>query len=294
MSIGLMSLVWKSRIDGARKRLVLLALADAANDEGACWPSVETIGRKAGCAVSTARGILAELEAEGILTREVRRRKGDGGQTSNMITLMIDKLSDLGTETPPAGNSAGGPAGESAPPPPETRRPKKNPHENPQMEPTSSSSSEDDGLFEPPAGTPRPKSAEALEAEFDAWWPAYPRKVGKGAALRAWKTARKRVEVREITDGLRAAVQAWEKNRTETHYIPHPASWLNAQRWLDDPSAIGGGGTSPARRSMPGPGVVHTQEEIAQQERAFAAMPAATMLTPDEAEALMQELENTL
>jgi len=53
-----------------------------------------------------------------------------------------------------------------------------------------------------------------------------------------------------------------------------------------------GGQASPARRTMPGPGVVHTQEEIAQQERAYAAMPAATMLTPEEAEALMQELEN--
>lgn len=52
-----------------------------------------------------------------------------------------------------------------------------------------------------------------------------------------------------------------------------------------------GGQASPARRTMPGPGVVHTREEIAQQERAFAEMPAATMLTPEEAEALMQELE---
>lgn len=106
MSIALMTLVWKTRIDGARKRLVLLALADSANDEGACWPSVETIGRKAGCAVSTARGILAELEAEGILAREERWRSRDGGQSSNMITLKIDKLAELAIDTPPTRNSA--------------------------------------------------------------------------------------------------------------------------------------------------------------------------------------------
>lgn len=163
---------------------------------------------------------------------------------------------------------------------------------NPQSEPKEiSPSSADDGLFEPPADAPKLKNAEALEAEFEAWWMHYPRKVGKGSALRAFKTARKTASVTELHDGLGAAIRAWDAARTETQYKPHPATWLNRQGWLDDPAAVASAQTSPNRRTMPGPGVVHTREEIAAQERAFAAMPAATMLSAEEAEALMQELE---
>jgi hypothetical protein len=45
MSIKIMSLVWETDLSGSQK-LVLLALADAANDEGYCWPSLNTIAKK--------------------------------------------------------------------------------------------------------------------------------------------------------------------------------------------------------------------------------------------------------
>lgn len=107
MSIALMGLVWDSPVKSARMRLILLAIADSANDDGACWPSVGTLAKRAGCSLSTARGLVAELEQRGVLTREVRNRKTDGGQTSNMLQLNIDMLRDLEVGAPPAGDSAG-------------------------------------------------------------------------------------------------------------------------------------------------------------------------------------------
>jgi hypothetical protein len=72
MSIKLMSLVWELDLPPGEK-LVLLALADQANDEGRqCWPSVDTIGQRSGQGERTVRRALASLEERGHLTRQHR------------------------------------------------------------------------------------------------------------------------------------------------------------------------------------------------------------------------------
>jgi hypothetical protein len=72
MSIKLMALVWEIDLPPGEK-LVLLALADQANDAGTqCWPSVETIAHRSGQGVRTVRRALASLENAGHLTRQHR------------------------------------------------------------------------------------------------------------------------------------------------------------------------------------------------------------------------------
>lgn len=81
MSIKLMSLVWEIDLPPGEK-LVLLALADQANDEGTqCWPSVETIAKRSGQGVRTVRRALASLEQAGHLTRQHR----DGTSTQYRV-----------------------------------------------------------------------------------------------------------------------------------------------------------------------------------------------------------------
>lgn len=83
----------------------------------------------------------------------------------------------------------------------------------------------------------------ALDARFDAFWKAYPRKVGKGAALKAWR----RIKPSDtLTDLMLAAVEQqvrsdqWRKDGGR--YIPNPATWLNQERWQDEPEDCGGNG----------------------------------------------------
>ena len=52
--------------------LVLLALADQANDHGSCWPSVTTIAARARCTERHVRTILRDLEKDGALSVEHR------------------------------------------------------------------------------------------------------------------------------------------------------------------------------------------------------------------------------
>ena len=67
MSIKVMSQVWAEGPNSASERLLLLALADFADDNGVCWPSMETIAEKACMSERNARRVVRKLESEGYL-----------------------------------------------------------------------------------------------------------------------------------------------------------------------------------------------------------------------------------
>ena len=84
MSIDLFALAWKVNFPGKPiKKLVLLSLADQANDrDHHCWPTYETIANRCGMSRRTAITTIAELEQEGFI-RRVARYKVGGLHTSN-------------------------------------------------------------------------------------------------------------------------------------------------------------------------------------------------------------------
>lgn len=61
---------------------------------------------------------------------------------------------------------------------------------------------------------------------------AYPRHVAKGAAAKAWAKATLKAE----PDVLLSAVVAYAASPAgrSGKFIPHFATWLNSERWLDD------------------------------------------------------------
>jgi len=71
------------------------------------------------------------------------------------------------------------------------------------------------------------------EDDFFKFWYFYPRKAGKGAARRAFFKAVNRNQVAEILDGAKRLSE--DPNLPEVQYIPYPATWLNAEGWLNEP-----------------------------------------------------------
>lgn len=71
--------------------------------------------------------------------------------------------------------------------------------------------------------------------EFLSFWDAYPRKVGKRAANKAWQRAIKLVSndcaINEAVEAQKKSA-AWLKDNGQ--YIPYPATWLNQGRWEDE------------------------------------------------------------
>lgn len=63
-----MSRVWDLPCENHTQKLVLLAIADNANDEGECWPSMETLARKCNLSDQAVRNWVQFMEREGWLS----------------------------------------------------------------------------------------------------------------------------------------------------------------------------------------------------------------------------------
>jgi hypothetical protein len=72
---------------------------------------------------------------------------------------------------------------------------------------------------------------------FDEFWSAYPRKVGKADARKAWPRAVKHLDAERLVKAARWWSEQWEAAGVEKRYVLHPTTWLNGQRWNDEPPA---------------------------------------------------------
>jgi DNA-binding transcriptional regulator YhcF (GntR family) len=206
MSIRLMSEVWRTNLPTVEK-MVLLVIADHANDEGTeAWPSQATIAKKASVSIRTVQRSVNNLVKEGYLRMEKHR----GGSATcredrrpHRYTIRISKLrGDKETTRSERGDLHDL---DGATPTPETgrlSRPKNLPNEPP------------------------------LETPFDRFWSIYPIKVGKKKAEQAFDKASSEAEIEIIIEG--AIRYAEDPNRVE-QYTAHPTTWLNGGRWADQP-----------------------------------------------------------
>ena len=78
------------------------------------------------------------------------------------------------------------------------------------------------------------KKGEKME-DFDKFWKEYPKKVAKGDARKAWlQTQKIRPDLDTLLKAVSAAKRTDQWRQDGGKYIPHPATWLRAERWDDD------------------------------------------------------------
>lgn len=90
---------------------------------------------------------------------------------------------------------------------------------------------------------PRKRGAAPMEG-FAEFWRLYPRKIGKGAAERAWPRAVQAAkgDWQLIVASLQDALDLHRLDmRDGGRFCPHPSTWLNGKRWLDglEPELLG-------------------------------------------------------
>lgn len=109
MSIRVMASVWDdARTQAHSELLVLLALADWANDDGYCWPTVSALASKARLSERAVQQILGRLTATG----RIKRIPGGGRGHANQYQVvsaekheaetvnLIHRKENTGSETP--------------------------------------------------------------------------------------------------------------------------------------------------------------------------------------------------
>lgn len=86
-------------------------------------------------------------------------------------------------------------------------------------------------ILNPKVNTPLPPKGDE---DFVSFWRQYPKKDGKGYAIKAWEKAKKNKTLPHI----QAVLLAIEREKQSTkwlkdngQFIPNPATWINGQGW---------------------------------------------------------------
>jgi DnaD/phage-associated family protein len=93
VSIKLMTAIFESPEPKGAERLVLLSLADNANDEGVCWPSVKTIAKKSAIDERRCHRIIKKLEKLGYLII-TERNAANGINSTNVYAVYSTPIED--------------------------------------------------------------------------------------------------------------------------------------------------------------------------------------------------------
>jgi hypothetical protein len=78
---------------------------------------------------------------------------------------------------------------------------------------------------------------ERATEQFEQFWKLYPRRVAKKAAEKAFARALKAVAVETLIAGAQSYARRMEG--TEPEFVAHASSWLNGERWADEPEIAG-------------------------------------------------------
>ena len=195
MSIKIMSQVWETGPAKQSHLLVMLALADYANDSGTCWPSMASIAAKARVTERGARKIVRELEALGWLEIDT----GGGRHGCNRYTVNPEQGSPR-NDVPPGTAMQ------------ETRN---SDAQNPEQ----------------PFRRTVKNRQKPSKISFDEFWNLVPNKVAKSDAKIAWgkmSLTDRHSAVRYVSD-----FYSWFKKRHPSAMPMNPARYLENRRWED-------------------------------------------------------------
>ena len=244
MAVSLISAVWPLDVPMGQK-FVLVAICDAANDDGACFLCVETISYKCGMSVRTVQGHLLALESAGFISREERLGR------SSIYTVIVDALAGadrhpawvkrqtLKSKTP--AKSAG----------------VRNLHPTPAESAPTPAKSAGAPAESAPLTITHPSTQSSIESNtgpvdlFDEAWLAYPKRSGGNSrrnALIAWNA---RIKQGCDPEAMLAGVKRYARwcaasGCLNTKFIKQASTFFGpGEHWLDDYDVPAAGHSKP-------------------------------------------------
>lgn len=228
MSIQAVAWAIRARVGDQVLKLVLIALANYANDDWQSWPKIKTLAADAECSTRTIQRALVRLSEAGFVRIEQQFDDKNGRQRESKIHLLCgegDNLSPPKSVTPSMTPSVTPPMTESCHGPGDSKvSPLNEPSQEPLQEP----------LFEPSLSV----ASEALACPSDwppdfenQWWKTYPRREDKKPAMRSLNKIAKmgKTTWAELLEGTQH--YASHMAGKETRFIKLPATFLNAESW---------------------------------------------------------------
>ena len=157
--------------------------------------SIRSLAKANGTGIDTIKSAVAELEKYGYLVRSEEQKRGDDGTFADYEWRTADPFQNPVTDKPRHGETA---------------------HK------------EEHVFIEEQVTKNKQENHAQIELLFTEFWNAYPRKLDKAKAFRAFKSAVKRAKFEDILAGVIAYRNDPTRNPDFTKY---PATWLNSDSW---------------------------------------------------------------
>lgn len=208
MSFNAMSWAVRQECPTPTAKLVLLMLANYADEAGSCYPSKEHLSTLCSCDVRTIKRALNVLAKDGFVSVAFRFND-DGKQTSNRYLLHMDKQAFGETQQPDGRGVKNVTLGGT------------------NMSPNTVRDIQRDINI---SSAPRTKRPTGYSGDFELWWKAYPRNDGsKAKAFEAWNKATKTVKPDWLLDCTMRYAQL--RKGKDPKFTPHATTWLNQARY---------------------------------------------------------------
>ena len=211
----------------AHEKLVLIALADMADDDGICWPAMKKVAKKSLCSKRTAQRAIGRSEDMQILSK-TERPKEQKRNDSNLYQLDFMALIHMtnsvlkGDTVSPSGRQGDTQVGDTVTP--ETIN--KEPTNRTYQEPITGTGA---------ASAAASETAGELFEQFRAAYPASRRKTEVKQAKAQFTAALKKVDSPQVLINAAAAYANWcQVQGTEPRYIKGMWRWLRDERWTDE------------------------------------------------------------
>lgn len=208
MSIRALGWAFEQEIFPATNKFVLVAMANFASDTGSSFPGIETLRHLTGLSdktITTALRTLEELE----FIWDTGKKAGITGK------VKVYQLPNDACAIPPKRRVL-----ESS----------SNPVAIPEESGSNTPLKDNHHIEEPVTGT----KTTTFEADFEAFWKAYPRHVNKSKAKAALLKALKKTTLETILKNLANQKKTNQWTKDNGQFIPHPTTWLNGERWEDE------------------------------------------------------------
>lgn len=202
--------VIQMQMKNVNAKIVLIVLTSYSDADCQCFPSIQTIADRSSLSVSSAKRALRLLESDNLIIKNLKR-----GQSTRYQIRMETIMERLDNKLITKDNTEGG---------------------------VSVTPEDKSKVISLPIINKRSKetgnliTTSGVNLSFENFWAAYPRRIGKGHARRAYAKALKLEEASVI---ISAAIEFSNiVSGSDIKYVPHPTTWLNGERWDDDMTVI--------------------------------------------------------
>ena len=203
------------------EKLILIGLADRADEQGSCYPSKRDLANIAVCSEKTVQRTIQTLQEKGFM--KVQARAIDGRQTSNRYFLSLDRMMQAMVFS--RGDTMSPRVGHSDSPEGDTMS-----HE-PHIGTSHLTSQKEPHTLRAAASEP----VGELFEQFRAAYPASRRKTEVKQAKAQFTAALKKVDSPQVLiDAAAAYANYCQVQGTEPRYIKGMWRWLRDERWMDE------------------------------------------------------------